>query len=140
MAIAKPVAGTVSIRYIGKKESHEDTVASTGIVWKPGMVKPVTREQAAILLAYPDCWEDARAESVRAKDTIKPVRPSDRRYTETDERDYPPLVNLKALDKTGLQQYSIRHLGKKLDEDMSEDAMREAVNRGTEAKMRFEYA
>ncbi|QOJ19493.1 MAG: hypothetical protein HRU77_01545 [Gammaproteobacteria bacterium] len=51
------MAKMVKIIYVGKKPSAFDNVARSGKTWAGnGDIQEVTKEQAAILLKYPDQW------------------------------------------------------------------------------------
>lgn len=49
----------VGIRYIGKKDSQEDTVCKTGAVWLPGQVHNFGEQIAKALLVHTDSFEEA---------------------------------------------------------------------------------
>jgi hypothetical protein len=145
---ATPLAGAglvaipkVLIEYIGPKPEHkEDT--GTGIVWTPGAVHAITREQAGFLLYYTDCWRDARPAEEAAADPITVLKPIDVRFAKPDnpeERDLAPRPPLDKLTKEGLRVYAMRNFQQDLPETMTEPAMREKLRNLAFGK-RYEYA
>lgn len=47
----------MKIRYVGNKPFKTDTVAFTGLTWKPGESLEVDDSRARILLQYPEVWQ-----------------------------------------------------------------------------------
>lgn len=65
------------IRYIGDKPRKHDTVARTGLVWRPGQVREVADDAAERLLRYPSVWvevDDVPEAQVQTKASIKRLR------------------------------------------------------------------
>ncbi len=52
----------IEIQYIGNKKLKRDTVAGTGMVWRPGQVLPVDDKAAVQLLQFPSIWAEPVAE------------------------------------------------------------------------------
>lgn len=76
---------TVTIKYVGNKPKATDNVAGTNIVWKKGESQKVPEYAAAILLKYPDVWQQAITGRGGAN-KIKPRKEAER-YTLESELD-----------------------------------------------------
>lgn len=70
----------MKVRYVGKKESKEDNVAGTGVVWRhPGDVQEVPDVAWAKLAKHPDVWapaETSRAPSLAQATKVKAPAPA----------------------------------------------------------------
>ena len=113
-------ATEILIGYCGQKPEQADTVAGTGLVWKPGTTHQVPRAIAAVLLNHPDVWFDARPEA-KADPVLPAKRDRDAEMTE-EEREVlqaPPLVRLDQMTEEQLRQFAVRTYGERMPPDMS---------------------
>jgi len=127
---AKPKVETIPIAYVGKKDRQDDPVAATGLVWTPGDVHHVTREQAAILLNHPDVWADDRSPGAQKKVPIEPHAPPKPQPTEDEAQmlsNMAPLIDIGVMDVDGLTQYGMREFGLALDPALDVAAMRAEI-------------
>lgn len=124
---AAPVEKLIPIAYVGKKEAQDDPVAGTGLVWSPGVIHNVTREQAALLFNHPDVWVDDRPLRVQKRDPIKAgVKPQPELTEEETELlgRMPTMVDINVMDQAALQQYAMREFGMDLPTTMEIGEMR----------------
>ena len=104
------MAQRMNITYVGKKESREDSVAGTGLVWRQGETLPVPIAAAAVLLRHPDTW--ARADDDVTDDgepEIEPTALAPRRDEADEARDAVPLQAVAVMDKADLARFAAEH-------------------------------
>jgi hypothetical protein len=122
----------MKIKYVGRKDSRDDNVASTGLVWKKGQVHEVSPNKAALLLLHPDIWKvvkggaDAIGEAIQETEQVELVEPVEEKAAV--EEDPLSKIDVAALSKAELQSYAIRHSNVKLDSRASIETMREQVS------------
>lgn len=119
---------TIKIGYCGKKPEEIDHLYGTNLVWHPGVVHDVPREQAKLLLQHEDVWFDARKKKEREKDPIVAEHPKSPRY-EDDGSDVPPPAKVHLMPKADLLRYAEMNFGERLDGEQSEAVIRAQVNR-----------
>lgn len=86
----------ISLKYVGQKPEHEDTMFGTG-TWKTGQTKKVDPKVAPHMLFHGDVWQDARKPADQKKDPIVPMkRPRSQRPDVETEHDviHVPIHNL----------------------------------------------
>ena len=104
------MAQRMNITYVGKKESREDSVAGTGLVWRQGETLPVPIAAAAVLLRHPDTW--ARADDDVTDDgepEIEPTALAPRRDEADEALDAVPLQAVAVMDKADLARFAAEH-------------------------------
>ena len=117
----------IGLHYIGRKAMpFTDPLYKTGFVWETkDSVVWVEEAVAAKFLKHPDAW--CRAEKAPPKN-VTPEKPLPEVETdETEVETQAPLIQLGALNKTGLIEFAQRHFGQKLPTRMTEDSMRERI-------------
>ena len=113
-------AGTVPIKYIGKKDEHKDNLYGTGLEWKPGEVHKVLAAAAAKMLAHTDTYEqDGNA-------VAGGVAVVEQKSDGQDDMQA-PLPQLSVMDKNELINFAQQHYGENLAPDMPEADMRSTV-------------
>lgn len=110
------MAKLVTVAYVGKKESQEDTIAGTGILWLPGSQHDVTEEQAKILAVHTDSWEIVGVSETEEAQTKKP----DAKKKDDDEPKF-TMVNLDTMTKQELADYATREFHEPLDMKSKKD-------------------
>jgi len=121
-SVPKPAsaAGTVPIKYIGKKSEHKDNLYGTGLEWKPGEVHKVPAAAAAKMLAHTDTYEqDGNA-------VAGGVAVVEQKSDGQDDMQA-PLPQLSVMDKNELINFAQQHFGENLAPDMPEADMRSTV-------------
>ena len=108
------------IKYIGRKASAVDNVASSRVVWDgPGDVQTVTDRQARILLQYPDQWalaEGSDALSLKKESVLAFINPEGERVEVSETALKKPLEN---MDTDELRAYALEHYQKGFGPRMS---------------------
>lgn len=122
-----------AITYVGKKPSRADTVAGTGLVWKPGEVHVVTEAVASQLLTHPDIWaEVSLEEAMVAKQPevtdVPPKKPKAPEIPTQFER-----VNVRDMGLNALRDYARSHLNMVLPSRITEETARRKVNEALKA-------
>lgn len=123
------------IGYCGAKQERADTVAGTGLVWKPDTVHTVTEAVAAKLLNHPDIWYVVEALEVEPDKPAKKAETQTETKTETEtgkkeektEDDPFAHVNLQAMTKDALAKFAHREFGKELNQTETKAALMEQV-------------
>lgn len=131
-----------AITYVGKKSSRSDSVAETGLVWKPGQVHVVTDAVAEKLLKHADVWAAVEIEQA-VKDAGKKEEQDALKRDVTDlpkkekpKDDMTPFerVNTRDMSLNALRAYARSHLNITLPARITEQTARAKVN--AEVKLR----
>jgi hypothetical protein len=112
---------TLNIQYIGKKALCHDSVAGTGLTWRPGEVHPVPIAQALMLLRHTDVWATEDGEQVAAAPALTPVN---RPEPQVEPPLMPPVQNLA---KPQLIELARTQFGEMLDPAMKVGDMRKRI-------------
>jgi hypothetical protein len=100
-----------TVAYVGKKESQEDTIAGTGILWLPGSQHEVTQAQAHMLAQHTDSWA-----IVSERETDEQPKEIASKPAKKVEQEEPfPHVNLEAMTKAQIAEHALRTFNHKLE-------------------------
>ena len=104
------MAQRMNITYVGKKALREDSVAGTGLVWRPGETLAVPIAAAATLLRYPDVWARADDDVTDDGEPEQEQVQAPARHDEDDEAlDAVPLQAVAVMDKADLARFAAEH-------------------------------
>jgi hypothetical protein len=96
-----------AIKYIGKKPERSDSVADTGLVWKPNQVHIVTDAVGERLIAHPDVWVSVPIEEAMGAGAKKPdVTDAKPKKKSTPEDDIQPTPNLRDMSLMELRKHA----------------------------------
>lgn len=118
---APAAAGTVPVKYIGKKGEHKDNLYGTGLEWKPGQVHHVPAAAAAKMLAHTDTYAQDGAAVAGVAENNAPAKDA------TPQKLPVPLPNLDGMTAQELADFAQQHYGEKLSTDAGEDSMRSTI-------------
>ena len=118
---APATAGTVPVKYIGKKDEHKDNLYGTGLEWNPGQVHHVPAAAAAKMLAHTDTYAQDGAAVAGVAESKAPAKDAAAQKLPV------PLPNLDGMTTQELVNFAQQHYGEKLPDDMSEENMRAKV-------------
>lgn len=99
------------IKYIGGRETHEDNLYGTKLVWTPDQVHNVDDVIAQHMLKHTDVYEEAKpVKGEKAAKAVEEVKP---------EKPYIPLPHLEGMSKPELSNFAEMHYGERLPESMN---------------------
>lgn len=112
----------VGVRYIGKKENHEDSMLNTGAVWASGQVHNFHESLARRLLEHSGTYEEAPVSA--AGDTFMSGK------KDSGVREPVAYVNINGMDKEQLAVFARREFLRPVDiEGRSDEDVRAEVHR-----------
>ena len=114
-------AGTVPIKYIGKKDEHKDNLYGTGLEWKAGQVHHVPPAAAAKMLAHTDTYAQDGVSVAGVAESNAPAKDA------APQKLPVPLPNLDGMTAQELVNFAQQHYGEKLSADIGEDSMRSTI-------------
>lgn len=113
----------VGVRYIGKKENHEDSLLNTGAVWSPGQVHNFHESIARRLLEHSGTYEEAPVSA--AGETFMSGGKDNKGV-----REPVAYVNINGMDKEQLAVFAKREFLRHVEtEGRSDDDVRAEVHR-----------
>lgn len=118
---APAVAGTVPVKYIGKKDEHKDNLYGTSLEWKPGQVHHVPAAAAAKMLAHTDTYAQDGVAVAGVAESNAPAKDA------APQKLPVPLPNLDGMTAQELVNFAQQHYGDKLPDDMSKPDMEARV-------------
>ena len=118
----------IGIKYIGKRENHEDNLYGTGLRFAPGDVHNVDDAIAAKMLVHTDVY--AEAKPVKGETVAAVVKSN-----EPDKLPV-PLPNLEGMDKQDMITFAQQHYGEVLHHNMKEENMRKSIQSFIESRGR----
>lgn len=114
-------AGTVPVKYIGKKDEHKDNLYGSGLEWKPGQVHHVPAAAAAKMLAHTDTYAQDGVAVAGVAESNAPSKDA------APQKLPVPLPNLDGMTAQELVNFAQQHYGEKLPDDMSKPDMEAKV-------------
>lgn len=114
-----PLIGQVAVKYIGKREEHEDNLYGTGLKFAPNEVHNVNKDAAAKMLLHADVYELAKE--------VPGSQPAAPANNQNPDKQAVPLPNLDGMDKQGLITFAQQHFGQVLPANMKEVNMRSKI-------------